>query len=361
MFFQRRNNSGDKGDIWELRNYNRRIFMKKIKKNKFLIALLCGILLISTAGCGGQKSVNNESMGATDTAAFETEAAEPREMQNSKFESFVEADMVESEEGSGITSESGIEPVAENNRKLIKNVNLEMQTKEFDVLLESLSKKVQSMGGYIENSSIYGNRYYSTNTRSADYTVRIPSKQLDEFVSVVGEMGNITYKNEDVQDVTLQYTDVESHKKALETEQDRLLELLEHAENMEDLLAIESKLSEVRYELENYTSQMRVLDNQIDYSTVYIHISEVEHITETKDRTFFEEVGDRFQDSLFAVGNGLRGFTVGFLGSLPILAVWVVIIAAIVLAVKKLLKASEKRREKKLHKSSEEEPPKPAE
>ena len=65
---------------------------------------------------------------------------------------------------------------------------------------------------------------------------------------MVSEIGNVTQKNESVEDVTLQYVDVESRKKALETEQERLMELLSSAENMEDLLAIESKLSEVRYE-----------------------------------------------------------------------------------------------------------------
>ena len=57
---------------------------------------------------------------------------------------------------------------------------------------------------------------------------------------MVSEIGNVTQKNESVEDVTLQYVDVESRKKALETEQERLMELLSSAENMEDLLAIES-------------------------------------------------------------------------------------------------------------------------
>ena len=53
-------------------------------------------------------------------------------------------------------------------------------------------------------------------------------------------------------DVTLRYVDVDSHKKALETEQERLLALLEKAENVEDIITIENRLSDVRYELENY-------------------------------------------------------------------------------------------------------------
>lgn len=80
--------------------------------------------------------------------------------------------------------------------------------------------------------------------------IRIPADKLNEFVDIVGELGNVTQENESVEDVTLQYVDVESHKKALETEQARLMELLSTAENMEDLLSIESKLSDIRYEIE---------------------------------------------------------------------------------------------------------------
>ena len=209
------------------------------------------------------------------------------------------------------------------------------------------------MGGYIENSSVWGSSYYNTgSTRNSEYTVRIPSDRLDEFIEVVGSLGNVTYKNESVEDVTLQYVDVESRKKALETEQARLLELLEKADNLEDLLTIESRLSEVRYELENYGSQKRLLDNQIDYSTVHITVNEVERITEVKERTFFEEIGYRFNDSLYIVGAGLKGFVIGIIGSLPIIAVWIAVIAGIVLILRKVFYG--KKKEKKGPRADEE-------
>lgn len=247
--------------------------------------------------------------------------------------------------GAMITSENGIEAVAETSRKLVKTVYLDMQTKEFDAVMEGITSKVNEIGGYIENSSISGSSYYYESTRYASFVLRVPSTHLDEFVSVVNELGNVTHKEESVDDVTLQYVDTQSRKKALEVEQERLLELLAQAENMEDLLAIESKLSEVRYELENYGSQLRMLDNQIDYSTVHLAVNEVERITETKERTFTEEISDRFNDSLYDVGRGLRSFTVWFIGSLPVLVVWAVIIALMIFVIKKIF-FGEKREKK---------------
>lgn len=320
-------------------------------KKRFLAGLLAGLALLSVVGCGS----SSKGTASADTAMATSMAEAPAEAGEWAYEDVAE----EYDAGTGdITSENGIEAVAGNGRKLIKTVYLEMQTREFDALIDGLSTKVSEMGGYIESSSIGGNSYYYESTRSAYFTVRVPSDRLDEFVEVVGELGNVTRKNESVEDVTLQYVDTESRKKALETEQERLLELLEQAENMENLLAIESKLSEVRYELENYGSQLRMLDNQIDYSSVNVDITEVERITEAKDRSFFEEIADRFGDSLYAVGRGLRGFVIVFIGSLPVLAVWAVIIGAVVLVVRRILRGKkEKKRFRKKGDAFQENPP----
>lgn len=318
-----------------------------MKKKYFVVWILTLSMLFAVAGCGGAGTENFSA----DAAA--TEAAIPQEAASFAGESYDTAEGVAEDAGGAITSENGIEPVAENGRKLIKTVNLEMQTKEFDTVVEGINKKVQEMGGYIENSSVWGSSYYNTgSTRNSEYTVRIPSDRLDEFIEVVGSLGNVTYKNESVEDVTLQYVDVESRKKALETEQARLLELLEKADNLEDLLTIESRLSEVRYELENYGSQKRLLDNQIDYSTVHITVNEVERITEVKERTFFEEIGYRFNDSLYIVGVGFKGFIIGIIGSLPIIAVWAAVIAGIVLILRKVFYG--KKKEKKGPRADEE-------
>ncbi len=305
------------------------------KKGHRVAALwLAGLLLLAVTGCGSSKMSGGASSNSYAASEAAMDTAMPAEVAEAEY-----ADMAEMDAGTGgtITSENGIDPVVQNGRKLIKTVRLEMQTKEFDTLIDGLAKKVQEMDGYIESSSMWGNSYYYNSTRSSEYTVRVPSDRLDEFIEVVGGLGNITYKNESVEDVTLQYIDVESHKKALETEQDRLLELLEKAENLEDLLAIENRLSEVRYELENYGSQIRLLDNRIDYSTVYLSVTEVERITETGKKTFFEEIAERFGDSLYMVGNGLREFVIALVGSSPILAVWILFIAVIVLLIRRIV------------------------
>lgn len=312
-------------------------------KKRVLAFLLAGMMVLA-AGCGSKSMMMTENAVSESSAAMDTAYAGSQYEEDLSEGAYEETAM---DSGSGITSENGLESTVENGRKLIRTIYLSLQTTEFDSVLSDLSAKTTELGGYIENSSISGNSYYYQSTRYASYTIRIPSEQLDQFVDIVSELGNVTQKNESVEDVTLQYVDVESRKKALETEQERLLELLAQAENMEDLLAIESKLSDVRYELENYGSQLRLLDNQIDYSTVNVDVDEVERVTDTGEKSFFGEIKDRFGNSLYTVGRDIRGFVIVVLGSLPILIVWAVIIAIAVLIVKKIRKGRKKKKEEK--------------
>ena len=313
-------------------------------KKKVLACVLSGILAVSIFGCGSKSMVATES--AMENAAYDDMAYD------SGYDT-TESASAEEAGGGAVTSENGIEEVQETDRKLIRNVNLSLQTKEFDTVLENMSQKVKDLGGYIQDSSVWGSSSDYSSSRSASYTLRIPSDKLDEFIDVVETLGNVTYKNESVDDVTLRYVDVESHKKALETEQERLLALLEKAENVEDIITIENRLSDVRYELENYESQIRLLDNQIDYSTVYVDISEVSRVTDTGKQGFFEEVASRFSDSVYVVLMGLRGFAIGILGSLPILVVWGVILAVVVILLRKFVFKKSKKNKKNTDQTSE--------
>jgi chromosome segregation ATPase len=168
-------------------------------------------------------------------------------------------------------------------------------------------------------------------------TLRIPSDSLNSFVAHVDENANVVTSNETIDDVTTQYVDTESHIKALEIEQERLLELLSKADTMEDILTIEKRLTNVRYELESFTSQLRVLDNQVTYATVRIYITEVQEYTPVieEEPTTWERIRDGFGDSIENITEGIREFVIWFLVNSPFLVIWAAILTGIYLVVRK--------------------------
>ena len=153
----------------------------------------------------------------------------------------------------------------------------------------------------MEQSSTSGRRANHQNNpipRSAFITARIPSARLDLFITTVEDAGNVIAKTETTEDVTLQYSDIESRKKSLTIEQDRIWELLEKADSLEAVITLEERLSEIRYELESMESQLRLYDNQVDYSTVTLRINEVTIFTPTSPESAGQRISSGFTKNL---------------------------------------------------------------
>lgn len=324
------------------------------KRNRLLILAMVAVFM---SGCGSGDMSNtmtesaydggyyNESSGGygtDDIYSYEAPAAAQEEAVED-----MEWDMA-AEEAGGAQTSSESPQVKDSNRKLIKNVNMEVETEEFDTLLSKVEKKVNALGGYIESSYTYnGSSYYGSHSRDASMTIRIPAEKLDDFLSEVAESSNVISRNDSVTDVTLQYVDLESHKKVLLAEQDRLLELMEQVETIEDIIALESRLSEVRYQLESMESQLRTYDNQISYSTIYLNINEVTKLTPVKEQSTWEKISTGFVDSLYGVGTGLLNFIIRLIINLPYLVLWAIVILVIVLIIKMIRKSIKKRKEKR--------------
>ena len=229
-------------------------------------------------------------------------------------------------------------------RKIIKNGDLSIQTREFDEFLTNLNRSILAVGGYVEASSINGNSYNKNRMRSADVTARVPAEQLDAFCDQVSELGNVTYKNLYTRDVTLTYVDLESHVKALRTEQQTLMDLLAKAEKVEDIILIQNRLSDVLYEIESYESTLRTFDDQIAYSSVHLSIQEVQRETTVEKETAGQEIARRFKENWEDVKDGFARFGIDFVSDLPIIIVWVVFLGIVVLVIVRIVKGGPKRK-----------------
>ena len=216
-----------------------------MKRNRAWIALLMALcMVLALVACSSKSSsARNDNYYAKTEAAYEMEA--PAAMAgDAYYEEAKAAGKVstattaakENGESANLTGNAA-------GRKIIKNGDLSIQTREFDEFLTNLNRSILAVGGYVEASSINGNSYNKNRMRSADVTARVPAEQLDAFCDQVSELGNVTYKNLYTRDVTLTYVDLESHVKALRTEQETLMELLRKAEKVEDIILIQNRLS----------------------------------------------------------------------------------------------------------------------
>lgn len=321
---------------------------KSIRKSALGVFLLTAMAVMSIGGCGSSGSGNEM---AADTAASVTAEAAGGAWDGGIYES---AAIVEE---AGYEETDAAETVQDQSRKLIKNVDMSVETEEFDQLIYNVEQKVAELGGYVEQSNVYNGSYTSNyRSRSASITARIPAQKLDQFVTDVADQSNVIRKNESVEDVTLQYVDLDSHKKALQAEQESLLAMLEQAESIEDIITINEQLTDVRYRIESMESQLRTYDNKINYSTVYLDVTEVEQYEPYVAKSTSERISEGFMKNLRRVGDGIANFFIEFVIALPLIVTAAVIIGILALLVFAISRASEKSAAKRREKMAAENP-----
>lgn len=294
-------------------------------KRWIIILGVAGVLGLS--GCGGsndmEKSEQEYSLAADVTSGYaeeyEDDAAETSDSGASG------ADIAEQQAG----------------KKLIVTQELNVETSEFGTFMDTVNRRAEALGGYIERSEISGSAEYRN--QSANFCIRIPAEKLAEFIVSVEENGTVVYNSKSTEDVTLQYVDTESHLKALKVEEKTLLSLLEKAEKLSDIFAIQEELTEVRYQIDSYESQLRVYDNQVDYSTVNLSVTEVFRETTAVKNGFWSEASAGFSDSLYSVGRAFRGFGVWFISCIPQLFTCGAVIVVLWLIVRRFLKKRGKK------------------
>ena len=305
--------------------------MKNLRKLS-LILLLSAALLLSSCSASGSYVTNDAAKGESYMDYMEAPSKD-------KYQTAPESGM-----------NTDVSALSE--RKIVKTVNLTAETKSFDEAAANIRERVTSLGGYIESSNVSGTSLYNAGgivRRTAYFKLRIPADKLDEYVSSVKGQVNIVSQKEDIDDITDSYFDVDARLNSLKIEEERLLAMLSESKDLEYLIRLNERLSEVRYEIENYTSTIRRYDNMVSYSTVNITLEEVIDYTVVTDtpKTFGERLAIAFSESWHDFVIGLGDFTVDLVYSLPTLIILAIFAVIAVFAAKRIIRRYKEKKNDK--------------
>ena len=279
-----------------------------------LTLLLALVLAFSLAACGAKYAGSEPMTG--DYNGYE-----------SAKEDYDFSATADEAEGSGIDKS-----LSERGVKMIYSAHIEMQTLSYEQAVEDIAALVERSGAYFEQKNFSN---YSSGYRHASYTVRVPAEQFADFCAQVGTLCHVTWQDDSAENISEQYYDTQSRLETAQIKLARLQELLKKAENMEDIITIESAISETEYEIERLSGTMRHYDALVDYATVTLELNEVYRLSGTEDapKSFGEKLSNAFTDGLAAVAEGLENFAIWLAYS------WlgILIFAAVVFAAVKLI------------------------
>lgn len=300
----------------------------KVEKKKFFLSFdLIGKLAVA-AVCLLLVVVGIPSllpkMGSAKTEAAPAEAA-PAMSEEYAY------DLVDAQSENGYIQGNTENTNADDNKKLIVTGNLNIETLEFDKVLDELNKNIKEAGGYVQSSSInyWDSRHYSA-------TIRIPADKYNDFVSKTKENVNVTYYNENVDDITSAYTDLKARVNSLKAEESKVLEFYDKATNLDELLTIESRLTDIRYEIDSLETKLKNYDLLTSYSTLNINISETKIYTKTNEN-FFTRLKMQFVNGCTDFINLIEDIILTISYNFFTIILLVVIIVVVVKVIKKII------------------------
>ena len=309
-----------------------------MKKRVFALLLTAGLVL-GLAACGASKDA---STGASAPAASAPTAEAPMSPSLAPAEKYevstswndAAADMAPAESDGGNAGESGSIP---GGQKLIRTAHIEMETTEFDSAAAALEDLTTKLGGYYERSSVSN---YRSGQRWGEYTIRIPAQQSQDFLDQAGDLCHVTRQESMQDDISEVYYDTAGRLKTQQIKLERLQQLLAKAEKMEDIITIESAISETEWTIEDLSGTLRHYDGQVDYATVSISLSEVYKLSNVEEvpDSFMSRLGKAFSGGLADFADGLENFAV----ALAYGWMWVLFLAVVVVVVVRVLRKRRK-------------------
>lgn len=252
--------------------------------------------------------------------------------------------------GQGASDESAAD------RDIITTASATVEAADVDTAARAIGESAVARGGYIESMSVGtdgtvrpidpmtggvvdSTMPYPQPPDGAWITVRVPAAELSALVDELADAGEVTATSINRQDVTEQTLDLEARIEAAQASVDRLTELMAQAQNVSDLIAAESALSERQASLESYQQQLEMLESQIAMSSLTVTVvPEVETV---------EADPAGFTDGFVAGWNGLVATLNGIVIALGFLLPWLVVVGVVVIvvwAIVRLVRARRARR-----------------
>ena len=219
-------------------------------------------------------------------------------------------------------------------KKIVKTYRIYLESKAFDDALSLITHEAERLGGYVSQSSVSGNAS-TGRSRSASYTVRIPSADAEAYIDTISAVCNVRSTSLTTDDITDSYYGSKARMESLVEQESRLEAMMDKAQTLSEMLAIEDKLTDVRAQINALNKQIQLMDKSVDYSYIYVELSEVIEY-HVEDPTYLQRLGESFGDSFVNFVEVLGEVLIIFVWILPFLLVGgVIAIVAITISLKK--------------------------
>ncbi len=283
-------------------------------KKAFTAALVLVLVITLMAGCGTRQNSSASSYGESTPS-------------ESGFNAGAQSDQALPEEEKEASAPESADVTSADNQKITYSGSVVIETTDYDAAVSDIKALISGYDCLVGASDEYNDDQswrddtVDSSARTCSWTILVPSERFSDMMDSIGTIhGHVRSKRQDSDNLTRQYHDTESRIAALKVQEQRLLSFMEEADNVSDLLEIEDRLSEVRYELETLQNQNNSIDFQVQYATLQISLEEVADYDST-GLSFGQRVSHAFSDSGSSFTHAVQGLIILLILLLPYLVI----------------------------------------
>jgi Domain of unknown function (DUF4349) len=229
---------------------------------KILLPVLVVLALLAVAGCSRQAAVSPPFEGGGIPAPAAAPSPIFMESKGGAYDS--RSDMVTAEYNG-----------ADIDRKIIKNGYMTLEVNDITEAINGATSIANGLNGYVVSSNKQG---YPDATYG-QITIRVPSDRFDEALNQLRKLAvNVPSESTNSQDVTQEYTDLQAQLRNLEATEAQYLQILQKAEKVEDILAVQRELSNVRGQIEQIKGRILYIERTADMALIDVNLQKVKPI-----------------------------------------------------------------------------------
>jgi len=156
------------------------------------------------------------------------------------------------------------------NRKIITTGSMTIEVRDLDRAVGELTRLVAQAGGFFAHKTVSAEEDW----RHAELTIRVPADSFGKLHDGARALGTVTRDEQQGEDVTKQWQDLEARIKIRQAEEQALVRLMARQGRLADLLEVEKRLWEVREQIEQAQGELRVLRDQVTLATLTVTLRE---------------------------------------------------------------------------------------
>jgi hypothetical protein len=303
-----------------------------------IFAALILIICLAGLGCGGRYSADSPAESPASTADYAGERVQHFvAAKTAGAPAMARAEATSEAAGAPGTGDLGSLAASQPDIYLIKNATVTIECDDARTAATTLVNSLQSSGAYISNLNEFVD---ALGRRTVTMQVRVPADKFDQSMTSLETLGRILSKQVTTEDVTEEYVDTDSRTRNLKKTEERLIDHLDRAAQLEDILRVENELTRVREQIERMDGRLRFLKNRISFSTITVTIQEkarAEPLMPTQSFSTGKEFSEAFRS------------LVGFLQGLWSRAIWLIVWSPVYGAIAYAVYAVYRRTRKKLN------------